>query len=391
MASYKKQLKTGLLLGAAAGAAWVVSRRFLGGEDKLIDWGQVRRIALATCRQSIVGLPFSKRTLSAQYADLVHRAEGQIDEYTGKRLPQSLNSIYVFDRIDWIDANISNFQLLFEPFERMSRNATHEFSVGSKVIGSLNQVILSGQLGVLLGYLAQRVLGQYDLSLLGREPLTSGRLYFVEPNIRDLQHRLSLDPHEFRMWIVLHETTHAYEFEANPWLRGYMNSLLTRYFETLTTDLTRMGSKSSGFRTFADRIATNLFSSSNILELMMTPEQRHIFNQLQALMCLLEGYSNHIMQAIGESILPGYHQLKERFDERAKNKSTAERLFAKLTGLDVKLEQYVLGERFVNEVVRLRGIDFMNKVWQSPLGLPMLDEIRMPGKWIERIERIAAA
>lgn len=390
MSEFKKAVRTGLIVGAAAGAAWLVGRRFLPSESTLIDWGQVRRIALATCRQTLVGMPFTKKNLAVQYAEQVGHAERQIAEYSGKTLPQPLNAIFVFDRVDWIDANINNFKLLFEPFEKMHRSTLAASSMSGRVVTGLNQVIISGQMGLLLGYLAQRVLGQYDLSLLGREPITGGRLYFVEPNIRELQHRLSLNASEFRMWIVLHETTHAYEFEANPWLRGYMNSLLTRYFETISSDFTRMGGD-SGLRTLADRIVANLFSSSNILELVMTPEQRHIFNQLQALMCLLEGYSNHIMQAVGENILPSYHYLKERFEERAKNKSAAERLFAKLTGLDVKLEQYALGERFVNHIVARRGIDFMNRIWQSPLSLPTLDEVRAPDRWIERMEKMAAA
>ena len=390
MSDFKKSIRTGALIGAAAGVAWLVGRRYLREESKLIDWGHVRRVALATCRQSLVGMPFSKRVLAAQYAEMVRQSEGPITEYTGKALPHPLSSVFVFDRVDWIDANISSFELLFEPFEKMNQSALSGSAVSAKVMGSLNKVIISGQMGLLLGYLAQRVLGQYDLSLLGREPITAGRLYFVEPNIRELQHRLSLDPRQFRMWIVLHETTHAYEFEANTWLRGYMNSLLMRYFETISSDFSRMKSDSFGLRTLADRITANLFSSSNILELMMTHEQRHIFNQLQALMCLLEGYSNHIMQAVGESILPSYDYLKERFDERGKNKSTAERLFAKLTGLEMKLEQYALGEQFVNDVVRRRGIGFMNRVWDSPLSLPTMDEVRSPGKWIERMEKMAA-
>ncbi|MBI2954285.1 MAG: zinc-dependent metalloprotease [Chloroflexi bacterium] len=391
MSNFKKTVGTGVLVGAAAGAAWVIGRRFLRSESNLIDWSHVRRLAIASCGHSAVGIPFSKKTLSAQYADMVRQAEQPIAEYTGKMLPQPLNSVHVFDRVDWVDANIDNFRLMFEPFEKMSANAHNGSPLSAKVMGGVNQLLFSGQMGFLLGYLARRVLGQYDLSLLGREPLTVGRLYFVEPNIRELQQRLSLDANEFRMWIVLHETTHAYEFEANPWLRGYMNSLITRYFETLTSDFSRMQSNSLGIRTLIERICTNFFNSKNVLELMMTPEQRHIFNRLQALMCLLEGYSNHMMQAVGQSILPSYEYLKDRFEERGKNKSTGDRLIGKLTGMDIKLEQYTLGERFVNDIVGKRGIDFMNRIWQSPLTLPTLDEVRAPNRWIERMEKMAVA
>ncbi len=391
MVNHKKAIGTGLLLGLAAGALWAVGRRYAHTSPRLINWQQVRRIAIATCRQSVVGQPFSKGPLTASFADMVHQSERLIANYTGSTLPQPLQSIHVFDRIEWIDANIAAFQLLFEPFERLNEKAFESTSGGARVVGGLNQVVLSGQLGLLVGYLAQRVLGQYDLSLLGREPITSGHLYFVEPNIRGLQQRLGLEPQEFRMWIALHETTHAYEFEAHPWLRRHMNSLLSRYFESISADFMHAGSNGSGLHTMARRIGANLFRGGNVLELLMTSEQRHIFHQLQSLMCLLEGYSNHIMQYVGKSLLPSYDYLKERFDERARNKSVGERLFAKITGLDIKMEQYSLGERFVNEVVSRRGIDFMNRVWESSIGLPTMQEVRDPARWIRRMERMAVA
>ncbi len=380
------------MLGVAAGAVWVAGRRFLEKTSRLIDWGQVRRIAIATSRKATSDQPAAiphKEERREHYAEMVRRAERPIADYTGKTLPRPLDAIYIFDRADWIDANIANFQLLFKPFEEMNQEALRYGSVGVKLAGEVNQIVISSQLGLLMGYLAQRVLGQYDLSVLGREPVTNGRLYFVEPNISALRERLSLDANEFEMWIVLHETTHAYEFEANPWLQGYMNSLLTRYFQTISKDFGGMQWGSSGVRSLVSRIGSNIFTSSNVLEMMMTPEQRHIFQQLQALMCLLEGFSNHIMQEIGKTILPSYECLKERFDERGKNKSAAERLFTKLTGLDIKMEQYALGERFVNDIVERRGVEFVNQVWQSPLSLPTMDEVRTPDKWIKRMERMA--
>jgi coenzyme F420 biosynthesis associated uncharacterized protein len=257
----------------------------------------------------------------------------------------------------------------------------------------INQLMISGQMGLILGYLSQRVLGQYDLAMFGREPLTdNGKLYFVESNIAQLRERLDLDPREVEMYIVLHETTHAYEFEANPWLQAYMNSLMKRYFQTISRDFHRLSGDSNGFRWILDRIGGNIFQRGNMLEMMMNAEQKHIFAQLQALMCLLEGYSNHMMQAVGCKILPTYDAIKERFEKRStKKKSYAERLFTKFTGLDVKMEQYALGEKFVNEIVDRRGIDFMNLIWQSPLNLPTMEEIRDPNRWVVRMEMIATA
>lgn len=391
MANYRKTVGTSLLFALGAGAVWLAGKYLSKGERKLIDWEQVRRIAVNTSRHSVVGYPFSRGALTRRYAEMVRKAEAPISEYTGDRMPRNLDSVHVFDRIDWIDANIATFQQLFEPFEQLNQRMVANSSGAALVMGTVNQMLLSGQMGILMGYLSQRVLGQYDLSLFGEEPADTGRLYFVEPNIVELEQRLGLDPEAFRMWVSLHEVTHAFEFEAHPWVRGYLHSLMARYFRSVTSDLSRMQGRDSGFRSLIGRVGGNLLSSSHVLELLMTPEQRHMFNQLQAIMCLLEGYSNHVMQAIGRTLLPGYDALKARFDKRSENKGVAERFFTKLTGLDIKLEQYRLGERFVNDVVAQRDIKFLNQVWQSPMNLPTIDEVRHPTKWIARMERMAAA
>jgi coenzyme F420 biosynthesis associated uncharacterized protein len=329
--------------------------------------------------------------MKAKYADWVARSEQLIGEYTGRELPWHLEDVRVLDRQEWVTANVENFQILFQPIEDLYSKMLNEKPFGIHMIGGLNQMMLSGQMGLLLGYMAQRVLGQYDLSLLGREPLTTGKLYFVEPNIATLERRLKLPGDEFRMWIALHETTHAYEFESHPWLREYMNNMLATYFESLSHDLLGIKNDRNPLRSIVTRIGTNLSRTKFAVELVMNPEQRRLFRQLQALMCLIEGFSNHVMDAVGRTQLKGYDTMKERFESRAQQKSPSERFFTRLTGLDVKLEQYRAGEHFVNTAVAMRGLGFVSRVWESPLNLPTLSEIYAPEDWVSRMERVAAA
>jgi len=218
-----------------------------------------------------------------------------------------------------------------------------------------------------------------------------GKIYFVEPNIAYLQQRLKMPGDEFRMWIALHETTHAFEFESHPWLREYMNNMLISYFESISHDLLGLKSQRNPFHSLVGRIGANLAHTKFTLELVMNPEQRRLFRQLQALMCLVEGFSNHVMDAVGRDELKGYDVMKKRFEERGAHKSAAERIFTKLTGMDVKMEQYRAGEAFVGKAVALRGLAFVNRVWDSPLNLPTLDEIYHPEEWVSRMERVAAA
>lgn len=379
-------VRQGLWLAAAVGLVWLANRRTTAPLPDLIDWEKARSLALAVARRDHVPQFLIRPALVAQYTARVRRCADLIAGYTGLTLPQALEAVYVLDRSEWIDTNIENFRLLFAPLERLHRTASPVVTVGRRVAGLLNQALLSGQIGVLLGYLARRVLGQYDLALLGREPLTGGRLYFVEPNIAHLEHTLGLPGEDLRLWVSLHETTHAFEFEATPWLREHLNRLLLTYIETLAQDLFRLQTP-EGLARLVERAVQGLASARHPVELMMSAEQRRLFWQLQALMSLLEGYSNHVMDRLGHDLLPSYHTLRAHFEARLWRRGVVERLFARLTGLDLKIEQYTWGERFVNSVVRERGLAFLNQVWQGPDRLPTIEEIRDPARWIARLER----
>src|SRR5579883_2800260 len=300
----------GLVLGTVGGFLYVASRRTVGEPPRLIQWDRARAIARGMVRRDQGAAVIAMGTAD-EYRAMVRRSEDVIGQYLNQTLPLPLSNVETFDRFQWIDANISSFQKLFEPLESMNRDALRNATIGTHFFGEINQVVLSGQLGLLLGYLARRVLGQYDTALLGKEPVTTGRLYFVEPNIATSEQRLRLDGRQFRMWIALHETTHAYEFEAHPWLRDYMNDLLGQYFDSVGRDLGRFAVGPGGMAGIAQRVWQNLPRTQTAIELFMTDEQKDIFQKLQALMCLLEGYSNHVMDVVGEGLLDTYPLMKK--------------------------------------------------------------------------------
>jgi coenzyme F420 biosynthesis associated uncharacterized protein len=221
-------LGTGVVLGVAAGAAWAAGKvlgdhasRDAGENPRLINWSWARTIARRTAARGDVTAHQSAREqeqVRQEYAALVERSVDLVSRYTGITLPAPLNHVYVFDRAQWVDANLAQFETMFAPLDEAYASAVARTRRGGPV-GVMGQVVLSGQLGVLLGYLARRVLGQYDLSLLGREPVAEGRLYFVQPNLHAMEERYQLPADEFRAWIALHEVTHAFEFEAHPWVR----------------------------------------------------------------------------------------------------------------------------------------------------------------------------
>ncbi|MCL5958929.1 MAG: zinc-dependent metalloprotease, partial [Chloroflexi bacterium] len=353
----------------------------------LIDWGRVRSIALALNKDQPPPRAWREQK-TQEYLEIVRRIEPLVAEHTGATPSNLLTSVHVFDRAEWINANIVVFRHLFKPLEQLHSQTKSRDPLGELLFGGVSQTVLSGEMGLLLGYLAKRVLGQYDFSLLGKEPISSGRLYFVEPNISGLLRELGLPAEDFRLWIALHEATHAYEFETHPWLREHFNTVLESYFQNLGRDLKQLRSGGDSIRFLAGRVRQNLSNRQRWLELVMSPEQRKLFRDLQAMMCMVEGYSNHVMNAVGQKLLPSYELIKQRVEHRQLQKTLAERLFIKLTGLDMKMEQYRLGEAFVEYVAKQKGTGFVNRIWDSPASLPSMEEVRNPLGWIQRMERV---
>lgn len=383
----------GVVAGAALGV-WAGKRIQAFAQrdrpDGMINWHRTREIAAGMNRGETLTAAERER-LDNYYGALVARCIPIVTEYTGSVLPTTDQRTYAFDRIDWIDANLVGFKRMFEPIEDLDSPAQHKGTFG-KLASSVNQSVLTYEVGLLLGYLARRVLGQYDLALLGREPVEpSGKLYYVEPNIRGVESKLGLPKDEFRMWLALHETTHAFEFEAHPWVRVHFNELLERYMVFMKRDAEHLKQGVQGLKVFANRFRSKGDENGSWIEAFMNEEQRDLFNEMQAMMCVIEGYSNHVMNAVGKTLLENYEEISKKFAERLAQRTQAEQLFAKLTGLNVKMEQYRAGERFIDEIVVLRGHDTASRVWEAPEFLPTMDEIRNPARWLSRVDALVPA
>lgn len=384
-----RRLGTILILGVVAGAA---ARHYIESRTRsesyrpprLIDWEQARSAALRVSQweQAPVGDRTYRRE---QYLRLVKQSEPLIAAYLGVQLPAPISRVFVHDRREWLEANFTSFEQLFAPIEDLYERNGGGRGLTAALIGDLNGKLLGTQVGLLLGYLARRVLGQYDLSLLSPDPGARGALYFVEPNIGRVQSQLGLNDEDFRLWIALHEATHAFEFEAYPWVRQHFRDLLQQYFDQLSLQLESFG---SGLPQILLRFAQNWSSGQHWIELMLTPEQRRIFEQLQALMSIVEGYGNHVMNAVGRQLLPSFEQIEQRVAQRQANKTPFELLLNRITGMDLKLAQYQQGEAFVNAVTRARGVAFAARVWERPEHLPTMEEIRNPEAWINRMDRL---
>ena len=392
MPSYRASFARGALVGAGAVALWATARRY--GKDRptegLIDWDRAAAFAIRASGPDAVLPTDEKARLQLQYEEMIRGIESPIADYTGTVLPLGNTRVQVMDRVDWIHANVKNFKELFVPVDELYVETASGSPLGLPVLGDAGRLLVSAQAGLLIGYLARKVLGQYDISLLGKEPLSEGKLYFVEPNIRLVERSLQVPGDELRRWIALHEATHAHEFEVNPWVRRYLNDHLQGYLRSVLADM-REGSDPGQVGQFVGRLIENLRSGHNLLEAVMSPDQRGVLSELQALMSLAEGYSNHVMNQVGVQLLPHFEEIHQRVEHRQKHRGQAEELFLKLTGLRMKMEQYALGEKFATHVAEQRGVAFLNRAWQAREHLPTEQEIRAPDLWIARLDAMVAA
>ena len=404
MPGYATAFGRGLILGAGAALLYAAAResfaparprstepRQADDRDRLIDWDLATNVAIRAAGRTPTLHPGARAQMQTQYETMLREIEQPIARYVGNNLSLANTVVDVLDRPGWIRANVINFRFLLQPVEDYYRESLGRSRFGPPPAFQLAaRMALSSQVGVLVGYLSRRVLGQYDIALLGEEPLTAGKLYFVEPNLQQVEQTLGVPPDELRRWIALHEATHAHEFELYPWVRTYLNTSLRQYLRLLIEDMRGRGDENT-LLTIVNRFVGNLRSGHNVINALMTPQQRELMSRLQALMALAEGYSNHVMNNVGRALLPNFELIHERVEHRQRQRSQIEQLFLKITGLSLKMEQYRLGERFVDEVVRSRGIAFANRAWESPETLPSEAEIRDPERWIQRMEAGRAA
>jgi coenzyme F420 biosynthesis associated uncharacterized protein len=380
MARHTSRLAAGILvggilaLGATAASRQIMRRAGTG----LIDWEAVREIAHRRLGEAAAPLSPERRAEAEHfYRDTLLRIEPIVAEEIGSELPEALETPAIVDRVQWVDLNVATFRTLFDRVERVLLDAQEGPDTAGRAVSRwLNRAVGNQQLGFMLAFLGRKVLGQYDVSLLAAGP-NRGRLHFVEPNIVGTAAAMRIPRDEFRTFIALHEATHAFEFEAHDWVRPYFASLVSETVEQLAAEsgglMARIREAMAG-------------GEGHWLERIMTPGQRDTFTRTQALMSLLEGYSNHVMNAAGARILPNFAEIHDRFERRGERRTGIEKAIMRLTGLDLKMEQYAAGERFADHVIAARDRAFLNRVWSGPELLPTLEEIRNPDRWISRVE-----
>jgi coenzyme F420 biosynthesis associated uncharacterized protein len=336
------------------------------------------QVSMAEARKVVAEL----RELAAAVAEPVH-------ELTGLPGSSEDGHVAVVDRPGWIRANVDGFRVVLDPLVQRMAEKGNVPQPGS-VITAVGSRVTGMQAGLILAYLAGRVLGQYELFLPpdpdapGRDA-PAGRLTLVAPNIVMVERELDVNPHDFRRWVCLHEETHRTQFTSVPWLRPYVQEQMSEFL--LASDLDP-ASILDRLRAAADAVAGAVRGGDgdSLIEAIQSPRQREILDRMTSVMTLVEGHGDYVMDAVGPAVVPSVAEIRAKFSARRGSAGRMEQAIRRVLGIDLKMKQYEQGSQFVRAVVDEAGMATFNKVWTSPETLPTKDELQNPRAWLKRVD-----
>ena len=303
------------------------------------------------------------------------------------------SELLVVDRASWAKANSQSFRTLMDPaLDQLAASRPEVLQSASLVLGG---TVTGAQLGAILAFLSSKVLGQYDPFVPSRNG-QGGRLMLVAPNIISVERELNVDPSDFRLWVCLHEQTHRVQFAAAPWLKdhmtghiGQLTSGLIDKADTLSDRLGAVVRNITAAKARARGEGTTVEGAPpqnlGVLSILQDPDDKARLSHLTAVMSLLEGHANVVMDGVDGSIVPSVKTIRRRFNARGKSRGPLEKVIRQLMGLDAKMRQYSDGSKFVRRVVSQTGMDGFNAVWESASHLPTEREIHAPDEWIDRM------
>jgi coenzyme F420 biosynthesis associated uncharacterized protein len=343
----------------------------------MVDWRLAERIAVALAGE---GPPWEGGAEKLQAEG--ERAIGLVRRYTGLRPRGRLPEAELIARAEWVRTNLESFRAMSAEVERRMANHVRVAGRGGGISGSLVGVAAGAEVGLASGYLAQRVIGQYDVALIG--PVREPRLLFVGPNLAAARARLEVDRGLFLRWVALHEATHAVQFAAVPWLREYIGGIAQELLSEASVEV-KPGELLGKLARLGPRGLVRTVASGEIVSLLWTEPQRRLVDRLLAAMTVIEGYAEHVMDAVGEDLDPAYAGLRRRLDRDRERRGLLDQVVSRLLGLDMKLAQYRRGKAFADQVAHEAGIKALNRVWAEPVMLPSAEELDNPSEWLVRV------
>ena len=351
-----------------------------------VDWRLAERLALGLSGNGGRTGVFNQESLDAAHAEAVALAL----DYSRLCPEGALPRPELVDRTEWARLGLRTLRGLSGELERQIADGLSLPGPLGGIARSLAGAAVGAEAGIAVGYAARKVLGQYDVSLVGEE--RPPRLVFVGTNLAAAHEELGEDPGLFLRWIALHESTHSIQFASVPWLRPHLGELLEGLIGGASSRLDAGYLRGLARRLFRGdpRAAIRTILRGDLASLLAGPEQRRTLDRLQASMSVIEGHAEHVMDAASLKLDPGYPRLRARLEARRANRGGLGEVIARILGLELKLRQYRLGKGFCDAVVDEAGIEGLNRVWRAPEALPTLAELERPADWLRRVEAESA-
>lgn len=344
----------------------------------MIDWPLAQRLAGLVAGQSDAPPP------RADLVELSRESAERVVAYTGLTPQSALPEAEGVERREWIRANVASMSALLDPaLEKVGRNVAKPARPAVQLAAS---AVMTLEVGVLLGFLSQRVLGQYELVLLDTTPADRPpRLLYVLPNLGGAVRSFRADEREFLHWVALHEVTHAVQFAGVPWLQRHMAGMVR---ELIDSAQLKIDARRALRLPRADDVRRLVAAvrSGDVVTLVASPREKATIDAMQATMAVIEGYAEHVMDAVGTPLLPSLGRLRAALDRRRRSQSAPAKLMMRLLGMEMKMRQYQQGKVFCDAVVRAGGIEALNRVWRAPSAMPTLAEIEDPHAWLRRTD-----
>jgi len=382
--------------GIPSGDAWNEAplfrelRRVLLSSSGPVNWELARQIGIASASMGGDD-PAPTEEDRRSFEEAVRVSEMHVASFTGLEPPHDVPSVKTVRRAEWVADNTQGLRSLLEPAATKLGEAiaTAQGSalpegapdLATQVLGQLSPLLLGAQVGSVLGYLAQHVLGQYDIAV--PRPGGEGALLFVGPNVAAFERDWSLDRTDFRTWVAIHEVTHRFEF-SRPWATPRFRELLDDFLSTLQLDVEGLRQRLETLDPSNPQAMQELFQGEEALfGTVLDAEQRLKLGRIQAFMAAAEGYGDHVMHAVGRTLLPSYGRIEEAM-RRYRESEQVDPVFERLLGVEMKREQYRLGKTFCDHVAEQADEQTLARMWDSPEAMPSLPELEEPRLWLAR-------
>jgi len=319
-----------------------------------VDWSTAARTGRSLVHPGPELSPDEIAQVVAELRDAAARATPEVERVTGM-IPPASGRVLVVDRPGWIAAVAGSAQALLAGAGMVTDPAE------PSALDAVRAKALGAQAGAVFAVIASRILGQFDPFVM------PARLLLVAPNVVSVERHLGVDAADFRLWVCLHEETHRFQFAHAPWLREH---LLGLFGELLDAEELTFG-RTTG-------------RTGDVRDMFSTPEQKRAFDQVTAVMSLMEGHADVMMDRVGTEVVHTYPAIRSAFEARRDQRGWGAWI-RRLLGFDLKREQYRDGAEFCRQVIAARGVETLNQAFGAPGLLPTVGEIHDPQQWLHRI------